>query len=48
MTVKFLTEDSLALLLQQPDPHSPKEFRNLFYMVLMYDTGCRNQELLDM
>ena len=48
MTVKFLTEDSLALLLQQPDPHRPKEFRNLFYMVLMYDTGCRNQELLDM
>lgn len=48
MTVKFLTEDSLALLLQQPDPHRSKEFRKLFYMVLMYDTGCRNQELLDM
>lgn len=48
MTVKSLTEDSLALLLQQPDINKPKGFRNLFYMVLMYDTGCRNQELLDM
>lgn len=48
MMVKFLTEESLALLLRQPDISKPKEFRNLFYMVLMYDTGCRNQELLDM
>jgi site-specific recombinase XerD len=47
-TVKFLDEDALRILLQQPDLVKPKEFRNLFYMVLMYDTGCRNQEILDL
>ena len=47
-TVKFLDEDALRILLQQPTPSNPKGFRDLFYMVLIYDTGCRNQEILDL
>jgi len=47
-TVKFLDEDALRILLQQPDPLKPKGFRDLFYLVLMYDTGCRNREILDL
>ena len=46
--VKFLSEDALRILLQQLNPSKPKELRNLFYMVLMYDSGCRNQEVLDL
>ena len=48
LIVKYLDEDSLRILLRQPDSTKPKEFRNLFYMILMYDTGCRNQEILDL
>ena len=47
-TIKFLDEDALRVLLQQPDPLKLNGFRDLFYMVLMYDTGCRNQEILDL
>lgn len=46
--VHFLCEDTLRLLLQQPDVSKPKGLRDLFYMVLMYDSGCRNQEILDL
>ena len=46
--VEFLTEPSLAALLQQPDPSKPKDLRNLVFMILMYDTAARCSELLDM
>jgi site-specific recombinase XerD len=47
-TVKFLSENALSILLQQPDSSKPKGLRDLFYMILMYDSGCRNQEILDL
>jgi site-specific recombinase XerD len=47
-TVKFLSEAALRMVLQQPNPSKPKELRDIFYMVLMYDSGCRNQEILDL
>ncbi len=46
--VEFLTEPALAALLQQPDPSKQKDLRNLVFMILMYDTAARCNELLDM
>lgn len=44
--VDFLSEDALKCLLNQPDTNRPKGVRNLFFMILMYDTGARCGELL--
>ncbi|MDR0794580.1 MAG: site-specific integrase [Tannerella sp.] len=46
--VEFITEDALKVLLGEPDATTPKGMRNLFYMILLYDTGARNRELLDL
>jgi site-specific recombinase XerD len=35
-------------LLEQPDTTDPKELRHLAILALMYDTGCRVQELADL
>jgi len=46
--VGYLSEAALEALLKQPQPAKPKELRNLFFMVLMYDTAARCGELLGM
>ncbi|BBB90983.1 MAG TPA: tyrosine-type recombinase/integrase [Methylomusa anaerophila] len=46
--IKFFSEAALKTILEQPDTRKKKELRNLFFMILMYDTGARNQELLDL
>jgi site-specific recombinase XerD len=46
--VKYFEEDALKSILQQPDTRTKKGIRNLFYMILLYDTAARNQELLDL
>ena len=46
--IKFFSESALKTILEQPDPRRKKELRNLFFMILMYDTGARNQEMLDL
>jgi len=45
--IKFFSESALKTILEQPDAREKKGLRNLFFMILMYDTGARNQELLD-
>ena len=45
--ISYFSEAALKTILQQPDARKKKELRNLFFMILMYDTGARNQELLD-
>lgn len=45
--IKFFSESALKTILEQPDARKKKGLRNLFFMILMYDTGARNQELLD-
>lgn len=45
--IKFFSESALKSILEQPDARKKKGLRNLFFMILMYDTGARNQELLD-
>ena len=46
--IKFFSESALKTILEQPDPRRKKDLRNLFFMILMYDTGARNQEMLDL
>ncbi|NLU25305.1 MAG: site-specific integrase [Clostridiales bacterium] len=46
--VEYLPETALEVLLKQPDPTKRTGLRNLFFMVLMYDTAARCGELLGM
>lgn len=48
MTVDFFSEKALESILKQPKPQKKTEHRNLFYLILLYDTGARNQEILDL
>jgi site-specific recombinase XerD len=46
--VPYLSENALETFLKQPNIIKPKELRDLFFMVLMYDTAARCNELLTM
>ncbi|MEB3102871.1 tyrosine-type recombinase/integrase [Ferviditalea candida] len=46
--VEFLTEKALKILLEQPSTHSRCGIRDRFFMILMYDTAARCQEMLDL
>jgi site-specific recombinase XerD len=46
--ISYFSEVALKTILEQPDTRKKKGLRNLFFMILMYDTGARNQELLDL
>lgn len=46
--IDYLHQDCLKLLLQQPDTKKQKGRRDLTMMVLLYDTGARIQELIDL
>jgi site-specific recombinase XerD len=46
-TVNYLTPEALKLLLEQPDKHTAKGRRDLTLMSVLYDTGARVQELID-
>jgi site-specific recombinase XerD len=46
--VDFLSEDALEALLSQPSIAKRTEFRNRFFMVLMYETAARCDELIQM
>lgn len=43
----YLTKPALKAVMAQPDPKRPKGMRNRFIMIMLYDTGARIQELLD-
>lgn len=45
--VEHLTPDAIKLLLKQPDRNSAKGRRDLTLMSVLYDTGARVQELID-
>lgn len=45
--VEHLSPEAMKLLLEQPDKHTPKGRRALTLMSLLYDTGARVQELID-
>lgn len=46
--VKTMSEEALRTLLAQPDPKAAKGMRNRMIMILLYDTGVRVQELVDL
>jgi site-specific recombinase XerD len=45
--VEYMNEDAVKAILAQPDASTPKGLRDLFLMVLLYDTGARIQEIMD-
>lgn len=45
--VVHLTPEAMKLLLEQPDTHTSKGRRDLTLMSVLYDTGARVQELID-
>jgi site-specific recombinase XerD len=46
--VEYLTIDAVQYLLKMPDRHSMQGIRDLAIMALMYESGCRVQELIDL
>lgn len=46
--ISYMTKPALKSLLAQPDPKKKLGLRNRYFMILMYDTGGRMQEILDL
>jgi len=46
--VEHMSETAVAAVLAQPDTATSKGLRDRFFMILMYDTGARLQEILDL
>jgi integrase/recombinase XerD len=46
--VDYMTRKALKAMLDQPDPHTRCGARNRFFMILLYDTAARIQEMLDL
>lgn len=47
-SVDYLTSDSISYLLKMPDKHTEQGIRDLAMLSLMYESGCRVQELIDL
>ena len=45
--VEYMSENAVTAILSQPDTTTAKGLRNQFLMVLLYDSGARIQELMD-
>ena len=45
--VAYMSETAVSIILEQPDTTTEKGFRDRFLMILMYDTGARIQEIID-
>ena len=48
LVVNHFGEEALKAMLDQPDPKTRNGHRDLFYMILLYDTGARNCEILNL
>ena len=44
----YLSIEEMKLVLEQPDTKKKFGIRDKFYIALLYDSGCRNQEILDL
>jgi site-specific recombinase XerD len=47
-SINYLTTDGIKLLLEQPDLSTKGGYRNLTMLALMYDSGARVQEIIDL
>ncbi|MEI7849486.1 MAG: tyrosine-type recombinase/integrase [Chloroflexota bacterium] len=45
---EFMSEAAVKAILNQPDPNTKNGLRDQFFMVLLYDTGSRINELLNL
>ena len=45
--IDYFSEEALQSILEQPDILRKNELRDLMFMILLYDTGARVQEILD-
>lgn len=46
--IEYMSEEAIAALIATPDASTKKGLRDRFFMILLYDTGARVQEMLDM
>jgi site-specific recombinase XerD len=46
--VSFLSVEHMSKLINKPDIHTPTGFRHRVILTLLYDSGCRVQELCDL
>jgi len=46
--VKYMSEEAVKAILKQSDITSDKGIRDQFFMILMYNTGLRDREILDL
>lgn len=46
--IKYLSVSEMKLVLAQPDSSKKIGIRDRFFMYLLYDSGCRIQEILDL
>ncbi|HCS72335.1 MAG TPA: hypothetical protein DIW17_00470 [Clostridiales bacterium] len=46
--IEFFSEIALEAILAEPDSDTRKGIRDLMFMILLYDTGARLQEILDL
>lgn len=47
VTVDYMSMAAITAIIEQPDANMPKGLRDRFFMILLYDTGARIQEILD-
>ncbi len=46
-TVEYLSEESMQIILEQPDTLTEKGLRDFYILILLYKTGCRVEELVN-
>lgn len=46
--ITYMSEKALSTLFQQPDENTRRGIRDRFFMIFLYDTGARIQEVLDL
>jgi len=46
--VGYMSMDAITALIAMPDVSKPKGLRNKFFMILLYDTGSRIEEMLNL
>lgn len=46
--LKYMSEEAVAAVFRQPDISKRNGYRDRFFMILLYDTGARMQEILDL
>ena len=47
VTVDYMSMAAITAILEQPDANTPKGLRDRFFIMLLYDTGARVQEILN-